>query len=118
MAQLLKIETEDGADGIRIIRLTGPFILNNIFEFQTLARQQTDSTILLDLSGVPYMDSAGLGVLIGLLVSCHRKGRGFGVTGVAERIMTLFKVAGVDGTIPVFDSIEAAKSKLVQATSA
>jgi anti-sigma B factor antagonist len=114
----LKIEIEETAGGVRIFRLTGPLTLNNLFEFQDEARAGTDSAIVIDLSGVPYMDSAGLGAVLGIMAACHRKGRGFGTAGVHERLRTLFKVTGVDGLIPTFDSVEIAERKLSNGASA
>src|SRR5580658_2146240 len=114
----LKIEIEDMAGGVRIFRLTGPLTLNNLFEFQDAARAETDSAIVIDLSGVPYMDSAGLGAVLGIMAACHRKGRGFGTAGVPDRLRTLFKVTGVDGLIPAFDSVEVAERKLSKSASA
>jgi len=112
------MEIEDTAGGVRILRLTGPLVLTTLFEFQSKAREQTDSAILIDLSGVPYMDSAGLGAVLGVLVSSQRKGRGFGVTGMTDRLRTLFRVASVDGRIPTYDSVEIAASKLSKGASA
>jgi anti-sigma B factor antagonist len=114
----LKIESEDTAGGVRIFRLTGPLILNTLFEFQDLARAGTDSAIVIDLSGVPYMDSAGLGAVLGILASCQRKRRGFATAGVTDRLRTLFKVTGVDGLIPTCDSVESAERKLSEGASA
>ena len=114
----LKIEIENAASGVRIFRLAGPLILNTLFEFQDLARADSGSAIVIDLSGVPYMDSAGLGAVLGILASCQRKGRGFGVAGATDRIMTLFRVAHVDGLIPTFDSVEIAERQLSKAAAA
>jgi anti-anti-sigma factor len=114
----LKIETEMAAGGVRVFRLTGPLVLNTLFEFQALARADAGTAILVDLSGVPYMDSAGLGVLLGILASCQRTGRGFGITGATSRIQTLFMVAHVDGLIPTFDSVEAGGQQLSKTPSA
>src|ERR1700722_4289042 len=113
----LKIDVEDAAGGIRIFRLTGPLILNTLFEFQGMARADANSSVVIDLSGVPYMDSAGLGAILGILAHCHRKGHGFATTGVSDRLRTLFKVTGVDGMIPTFDSVAIAESKLSKAAS-
>jgi hypothetical protein len=55
---------------------------------------------------VPYMDSAGLGAMLGVLASCQWQDRGFAVSGLSERIRTLFQVTHVDGLIPVFSTAE------------
>ena len=114
----LKIQIENATPGVRIFQLTGPLILNTLFEFQDLARADTESAIVIELSGVPYMDSAGLGAILGVLASCQRKGRGFGIVGASDRIETLFRVTHVDGLIPTFDSVETAKRQLSKAASA
>ncbi len=114
----LNIASETGASGVKIFRLTGPLTLGSVFEFQDLARTDHDSAIVVDLSGVPYMDSAGLGAILGIMASCQRKSRGFGITGAADRIQTLFTVAGVGGLIPSFASVELAERQLSSAASA
>jgi anti-sigma B factor antagonist len=114
----LKIEVENGATGFRIFRLTGPLVVNTMFEFQDRARSEAGPAIVVDLSGVPYMDSAGLGAMLGLLASCQRHARGFGVTGINDRIKTLFKVTKVDGMIPIFDSVASAEAQLVKVAGA
>jgi anti-anti-sigma factor len=116
MSELI-IQTESLADGVRAFRLTGPLVLNTLFEFQDLARADAGSATVVDLSGVPYMDSAGLGVLLGILASCQRKGRGFGIAGVTDRIKTLFMVTRVDGLIPTFDSVETARQQISKTAS-
>jgi len=114
----LKIESEIGASGVKIFRLIGPLTLASVFEFQDLARADHDAATVIDLSGVPYMDSAGLGAILGIMASCQRTHRGFGITGATERIQTLFTVAGVGGLIPSFDSVEVAERQLSNAASA
>ena len=113
----LKINTEKGASGAVIIRLNGPLTLNTLFDFQDMVRKETAS-IVLDLSAVPYMDSAGLGAVLGALASCQRHGRGFAVACVNDRIRTLFVVGHVDGLIPAFDSVEIAESRIAKPASA
>jgi anti-sigma B factor antagonist len=114
----LTIESETGASGVKIFRLVGPLTLSSMFEFQDLARTDHNAAVVIDLSGVPYMDSAGLGAILGIMASCQRKSRGFGITGATERIQTLFTVAGVTGLIPIFDSVELAERQLSSTASA
>ena len=106
----LKIELRDGATGARIIKLTGPLTLQTLFEFQTTARGEDSKPLILDVADVPYMDSAGLGSVVSVFVSCQRTSRGFGIIGLTERIRTLFAVTHVDGLLPCFASLESAES--------
>lgn len=106
----LRIDTLPGQNGTQIIQLTGPFTIGTMFEFQSLVRGQKAPATLIDLSGVPYMDSAALGSLLGFHVSCQREGRKFGLVGASERLKTLFKVAGVDGILVNYGTMDAAKA--------
>jgi len=114
----LKIEVSDGTAGVKIFRLEGPLTLGTMFTFQDRARSEAGPAMLIDLSGVPYMDSAGLGAVLGVLASCQRHKRGFAIAGVNERIGTLFQVAKVDRMLPLFDSVASAESQLSKSAGA
>jgi anti-sigma B factor antagonist len=112
------IEIAPSSSGVRILRIHGPLTLSTLFEFQNEARKDTSTGILLDLTAVPYMDSAGLGSVLGVFASCQRTGRGFALAGAANRIITLFKVARVDTILPIFATPEAAEQTLAKAAGA
>lgn len=102
------MEMIESPGGARLIKPIGQLTLQTLFEFQDAVRSETSKSIILDLSGVPYMDSAGLGCVVSVFTSCQRNGRSFGVIGLSDRIRTLFKVTHVDGLLPCFDSLDAA----------
>lgn len=109
----LKIESITGSrDGVRIIRLTGPFVLQGVFEFQSVTRAGSDPVTIVDLTAVPFMDSAALGAVMGLHVSCQRQQRKYGLVGASSRLRTLFEVAGVAGILSTFRTLEEAEEKL------
>ncbi len=104
-----KIETLENASGTRIFKLTGPLTIQTLFDFQQMIREETTKPIIVDLSGVEYMDSAGLGCVMSAYTSCQRNHRAFGVAGIGDRVKTLFAVTHVDGLLPCFDSLKAAQ---------
>jgi len=110
----LSIERRAGqASGTRILRLVGPLTLRNLFEFQGELRQGLPPLVaILDLSEVPYMDSAGMGSLINYYVHCEKNGITMIVAGVSSRVMELFRLTKVDTVIPLAASVEAAESRL------
>ena len=105
-----RIETAAGTDDSQVIKLAGPFTLATMLDFQTLVCERKARATLIDLSGVPYMDSAALGCLLGFHVSCAREERKYAIVGASPRLHSLFKVAGVDGVLKVYGSVEAARA--------
>ena len=110
----LKIEAFDSPSGVRIFKLRGPLTIRTLFDFQDAARQSAGKSVILDLSDVPYMDSAGLGCVISVYTSCQRDNRGFGIAGLADRVRMLFQITRVDGILPCFASIDAAEAAVAK----
>ncbi len=113
------IERKAGkAPGTVIFRLCGPFTardmygsltpvgLRNMLDFQSMPSEDPPLVNILDLTDVPYMDSAGLGIVVGHYVSCHRKGIRLIAAGVSPRVRELFKMTRVDTTIPMTTTVE------------
>jgi anti-sigma B factor antagonist len=109
-SQSFHIEAIDSASGAKVFKLFGPLTIQTLFDFQQRVREETAKPIIVDISKVPYMDSAGLGCVVSAYTSCQRNQRAFGITGLTDRIKTLFAVTHVDGLLPCFDSLEAAEA--------
>jgi anti-anti-sigma factor len=89
-------------------RLIGPLVLNNMFSFQEVLRSESVTTIL-DLTDVPYIDSAGLGILTNSYVAHQRQGRKLLFVGVNERVQALFELTNLDKLFEVFPTLESAR---------
>jgi anti-sigma B factor antagonist len=105
----LIIEDLTGPNGQRILRLTGPILISNLFEFQALVRGNSNPKLILDFAGVPYMDSAGIGALVGAHVSHSKDGRSLAMVGVCERVVNALKVTRVDGFFKLYNSVAEAE---------
>lgn len=107
----LIFSSSDGAkDGVLILALDGPLLLGNLFDFQSALRQLKAQCLILDLSNVPYMDSAGLGVLMNGYVSAQSNRREFLVVGVNERVQALLEMTKVHQILKLYPSLEAAEA--------
>ena len=108
--ETLAVESFAGkSEGTRIVRVVGPVLLNNFFALKgELDKTQTPVTIL-DLSGVEYMDSAGMGTIINFYVSSQRRGHKLIAAGVNQRVIELFKLTHVDSLIPITPTVDAAE---------
>jgi anti-sigma B factor antagonist len=83
-----------------------------MFGFQDELRAKTPAVLIVDLSETPYMDSAGLGLIMNTFVSAQSHGRKLLLAGVNERITALFEMTKVKGVLPVFPTVEAAEASL------
>lgn len=107
----LSYTVTDGAkEGTVILALDGPFTLGNMFQLQNDLRALKPPCLIMDLSAVPYMDSAGLGVIMNSFVSAQGHGRKFFVTGVSDRLRALFEMTKVDAVLKICDSLDAAQA--------
>ena len=104
----LEIQVAARPNGGRIVTLLGPVTLETVFDLQnTLRQEHTD--LIIDLSGVPYMDSAGLGAILTAYASCLRNHKSFALAGVSPRIMVLLEVTKVNTLVPIFNSVAEAE---------
>jgi anti-sigma B factor antagonist len=110
----LQVEVRDGsAAGTRIYQITGPITLPNLFTFQDSVRRGDPPRVaILDLSQVPYMDSAGMGSVINFFTHCQRGGIRLIIAGVSSRVSELFQMTGVNNLIPMTASIEEAEARV------
>jgi len=113
----LEIEIVPGTpEGIRVMRLRGAFTLTSAPNFQVLLLRDADKNIILDLTEVPYMDSAALRSVIMLHVSCLKSNRRYALAGVAPRIDSLFAVAGLQKILVSYPTAEEALKALQSST--
>lgn len=67
--------------------------------------------ILLDLSDVPYIDSAGLGTLVSILRETRNFKKGLKLIGLRPNIKRIFEMTRLDKIFDIFDTIEESKVK-------
>ena len=109
----LTYSSSNGAtEGTVILTLVGPLTLSNMFDFQSELRALKTPRLILDLSGVPYMDSAGLGVLMNYYVAAQNNHREFLLAGVNERVQALLEMTKVSKILRTYASVEEAESAI------
>lgn len=109
MQDSLRIDDDPAAQpGHRVLRLTGPLVLTTVFEFQATVRADNSRSLIIDFTGVPYVDSAGIGALVGAYVTHQKDGRNLALVGVSDRVHNALKVTRVEQFFRFFDSVSAA----------
>jgi anti-sigma B factor antagonist len=106
----LRIEDQPGTQpGQRILRLHGALVMITMFEFQATVRADTSRSLIIDFTNVPYVDSAGIGALVGAYVTRQKGERSLALVGVCERIHNALNVTRVEQFFRFFDSVSAAE---------
>ena len=113
------IERNQGrTPGTVIFRLSGPFTARDMFgslsptalrnTFEAEEDSEPQALHILDLTEVPYMDSAGLGLIVSHYVRCQGRGVRLVAAGVSSRVVQLLELTKVDKFFPRFDSVDEA----------
>jgi len=106
----LQIDDQPGTQpGQRVLRLDGALVMTTIFGFQAIVRADSSRALIIDFAKVPYVDSAGIGALVGAYVTRQKGGRTLALVSVSDRIHNALKVTRVDQFFRFFDSVSAAE---------
>ena len=95
-----------------VLRLTGPVVLDTLPEFRSKVQTDRSHHLVLDMSGVPYVDSAGIGALTMLYVRHQRDGHAVCLLGATDRVHEVLKLARVDQFFQFIDSLSETETNL------
>ena len=111
----IQIVASDGSrPGQRILSLRGPLNIHTIFDFQAAMRAEQSPILIVDFSGVPYIDSAGLGATVGAQVSAQRANRRVVLTALNERVKALLSMTHVSRLFQTYETVGDAESAMAQ----
>jgi len=109
---VLEIEV-DTTDGYTLCRPVGELDAYTVSDFrEALGQVATAPRLLIDLSNVPFMDSAGLGALIGGIRRTRESGGDVAVACGRPTLTRLLHTTGFDRIVPVEETVEAAAAIL------
>jgi len=106
----LEIEKVENTPGATVLRLHGPLLLGNFFPLQTMVRSDNSALLIMDVSDMPYIDSAGIGCLVGAHVSRENSGRKLVLVGANDRLTASLKVTKVEQLFTLAPNVEQALS--------
>lgn len=106
----LEIDRLEDVPGTTVLRLHGPLLLGNFFPLQTMVRSDNSNLLIIDVSDMPYIDSAGIGCLVGAHISRENSGRKLVLVGANDRLLTSLKVTKVDQLFTLAPTVEQARA--------
>jgi anti-sigma B factor antagonist len=108
---LEKLSASNG--GNLVTRLSGKLSLETVHNFIQTLRPEPAAHLVLDMSAVSFLDSAGVGALVSLFVHRRNQGKSFAIAGLTKQGIAVLQVAGLMKLLPNFATVEdalAAKS--------
>ena len=112
MAENLILDTSDRGD-LTVVSVKGevdlytaPSLKESVADLVTSGR----SKIAVDLGEVEFMDSTGLGVLIGALKRCKEAGGSLTLIAPREPVLKVLAITGLDKVFSVHTDVEQATS--------
>ena len=111
---MLDIQVDEG-EGYTLCRPVGELDAYTVSEFrETLGRLAVSPKLLIDMSAVPFVDSAGLGALIGGIRRVRENGGEVAVACNRPTLTRLLHTTGFDRIVTVAETVEEAAAALAQ----
>jgi anti-sigma B factor antagonist len=107
----LRTHVRPAGDGVAVIELTGDVTAACESELMDAYREAGRAEIrgiVLDFTGLDYMNSSGIGLLVTLLVRARREGRQISAYGLSDHYRQIFELTRLDEVISVHDDEEQA----------
>lgn len=107
----LDITAQHHADRTAVLTLSGRLSAVNVSELRSAVTSVVDqgwSHVLLELSGVSFIDSSGLGGIISGLKTARQAGGDLRLVAPAEQVMMILKLTNLDQILAVYPTIESA----------
>src|SRR5579863_1052323 len=105
----LDLEKDSASNGSSLVtRLSGKLSLETVHNFIQTMRPEPAEHLVLEMSGVSFLDSAGVGALVSLFVHRRNAGKSFALAGLTQQGNAVLQVAGLTKLLPNFPTVDAA----------
>jgi len=115
---VLRVYQERTPEGDAVCRPVGELESYTVSQFrQALSELASPGLLVIDLSGVAFIDSAGLGALIGGIRHTRELGGQVAVACSRPTLVRLLRTTGFDRVVTVTDTVAGASASLREETS-
>jgi anti-sigma B factor antagonist len=112
--QTFKLELEKlpiSTETLSVYQPKGKLSLETVSESMQKLRADPAPHMILEMSGVSYLDSAGVGALVSLFVNRRSHGRTFALAALSAQSSAVVTVAGLQNLLPIHATLEDALAK-------
>jgi anti-sigma B factor antagonist len=98
-------------DKAAVVHVSGDVDLSRSSDFQQSLLAVMDrkpERVVIDLSGVPYMDSSGVASLVKLLSRTRKAGAQLCLVALQQRVRSIFEITRLDTVFDLYDTVDEA----------
>lgn len=107
--RIFAVAVEEDDRGNTLVNVTGEVDMATSPELEAaLERTRADANVVVDLTRCDFLDSAAIRVLLAGIARSRSAGGSMSLVAPDARIRRVLEIAGVDATIPIHETREAA----------
>ncbi len=107
----MEIKTREAGNGVLVVDVSGDLDARSAGDLKLALNEKIEGGsvwVLVNLSEVPYMDSAGLGVLVSGLKNTNRQNGDLRLWGLQPDVRNIFELTRLNKVFQIFEDEEAA----------
>lgn len=103
-------------DKVAVLAVAGELDLATVKTFREVVTGRLDGSadVVLDVAGLAFCDSTGLGAIVGLHRAAKEAGVRLVLAAPRQRLASLLQISGVDRVVGVYRSVDAAARGLAE----
>lgn len=109
----LEVSVDRTAQGCTVLRPVGEIESATVPAFrQAVAQLGPDERVVIDMAGVPFVDSSGIGALIGAVRRVREIGGTIAIAAVNHPVGRVLNLTGLDRIVEIAETVEQAADRL------
>lgn len=100
------------AKDVHILTAKGPITYATAPTLVDAVMGVCEHKLIVDISGVPSVDSMAVGALVRTYVHCQKSGKRLAFVGLAQRVENVLRLTGVDPLFDTYASVAEAEAAL------
>jgi anti-sigma B factor antagonist len=113
--ETMTMDVRPAGEGVAIVDITGEITSASepaLMDAFARATGEDTRAVILDFTGLEYMNSGGIGLLVTMLVRANRQRQRLMALGLTDHYRQIFSLTRLDEAIGVFDTEEQALAAL------
>ncbi len=110
---IMSVKTTTLSDGVALVAAEGSFVgmdkVDELREAVSSVVAQERPRLIIDLSKVTYLSSMAIGELIRTHITYTRKNWEFRISGINDRVYTIFDITKLNQVLKIHDTLDHAK---------